>query len=211
MAPQTTLIYHITHSENLHGIVTGGALISQSLMKEQNVDYCDIAHGTIQDRRARIRVPCDPGGCLHDYVPFYFAPRSPMLFAIHRGNVEGCTAGQSDIVYLVTNAQRVKEAGLAIAFTDGHGTMAMSEFYNDLEDLDEIDWDVMAARYWADTEEDPDRKRRRQAEFLIYDRLPWILVDEIGTMNNSAFVAVQNIIKEADHKPPVNIRSNWYY
>lgn len=30
----------------------------------------------------------------------------------------------------------------------------------------------MKSRYWFDTEDDPDRKRRRQAEFLVYKIVP---------------------------------------
>jgi hypothetical protein len=92
--------------QNLAGIIAKGGLIAQSGQVSQGVGYCNIAHSNIQDRRSRTSVPCGPAGNLHDYVPFYFAPRSPMLYAIDRGNVDGCTAGQADIVYLVSSAQR---------------------------------------------------------------------------------------------------------
>jgi hypothetical protein len=39
--------------------------------------------------------------------------------------------------------------------------MAFSDFYDDLNDLETIDWDIMAAKYWRNTFDDPDRKRRR--------------------------------------------------
>ena len=42
-----------------------------------------------------------------DYVPFYLAPRTPMLAANYYGNVEGRSAGQEGIVYLVTDIDRV--------------------------------------------------------------------------------------------------------
>jgi hypothetical protein len=211
MAPQPTLIYHITHKGNLRGIVASGALIAQSQIQSEAIDYCNIAHGNIQDRRAQTEVPCGPGGCLHDYVPFYFAARSPMLYAIHKGNVEGCAAEQSDIVYLVTIAQRIDAEGVPFTFTDGHGVMAMSEFFDDLRDLDAVDWDIMTARYWMDTPDDPDRKRRRQAEFLVYKSLPWSLIDEICVMNDNTQREVRSTLRDAPYQPPVNIRRAWYY
>jgi hypothetical protein len=211
MAPQPTHIYHITHKDNLRGIIASGALIAQSQIQSRAVGYCNIAHGNIQDRRALTEVPCGPGGCLHDYVPFYFAPRSPMLYAIHKGNVAGCTAGQSDIVYLVTMAQRIDAEGVPFIFTDGHGVMAMSEFLDDLRDLDAVDWDIMTARYWMDTPDDPDRKRRRQAEFLIYKSLPWSLIEEICVMNEATQGEVRSTLRDAPYQPPVNIRRAWYY
>lgn len=37
---------------------------------------------------------------------------------------------------------------------------------NLLADLERLDWNAIRSRHWADTPEDPDRKRRKQAEFL---------------------------------------------
>jgi hypothetical protein len=97
---------------------------------------------------------------LHDYVPFYFAPRSPMLGAIHIGNVTGYTSGQQSIVHLVTTAEAIAEADLGFVFSDGHAVMGYTSFYDDLNEIDAaIDWDIMGTRYWRDTEEDGDRCR----------------------------------------------------
>ena len=128
-------IYHITHKDNLEGIIPQGGLVAQSVMVNDPIPYCNIAHATIQDRRAQTPVPCGPGGHLHDYVPFYFAPRSPMLYAIHRGNVDNCTAGQADIVYLVSSTESVAASELEFVFTNGHGIMALSDFFDDLDNL----------------------------------------------------------------------------
>ena len=38
----------------------------------------------IKERRARKIVPIVPGETLADFVPFYFAPRSPMLYAMSK-------------------------------------------------------------------------------------------------------------------------------
>jgi len=81
-------------------------------------------------------------GTLHDYVPFYFAPRSPMLFTISRGNVPTCS-NQEPVVHLVTNIQAVQAAGLPFVFTDGHGIMQLTSFFEDLAQLDHVDWTIM--------------------------------------------------------------------
>jgi len=47
----------------------------------------DISMHSVQGHRAVKAVPVPPGGTLHDYVPFYFAPRSPMLRTLEGGNV----------------------------------------------------------------------------------------------------------------------------
>lgn len=134
-----------------------------------------------------------------------------MLYAIHMGNVNECTAGQKDIVYLISNTRRVDAEGCKYVFSDGHGIMTFSDFYDDLNDLEAIDWDIMIAKYWRDTFEDPDRKRRRQAEFLVYLQFPWNLIEEIGVINRSVESDVDSVVSKASYKPPVRIRGDWYY
>ena len=144
-------------------------------------------------------------------MPFYFAPRPPMLYAINGGYVEEYEQGQDPLIHLVTTAQAVNNSGSELVFTDGHATMAFSEFFDDLKNLDEIDWKVMGSRYWNDTPTLPDRKRRRQAEFLIKDICPWELITEIGVINSRIESRVKRILENNRHKTTVQIHRDWYY
>jgi hypothetical protein len=135
MAPNPTPIYHITPIENLRMILETGELRAKRALDQEDTGYTNIAHQTIQDRRAHTPVPCGPRGVLHDYVPFYFAPRSPMLYSISRGYVAGFASGQQSIIHLVSTAQVVRASGLGFVFTDGHGIMAITDFYDNLTDL----------------------------------------------------------------------------
>lgn len=112
--------------------------MAKSKLRPERINYLDIAYERIQDRRARTRVPCGAGGVLQDYVPFYFAPRSPMLYAIHKGNVEGYAQGQNPVIHLVSEAEAIEASGLAFAFTDGHAVMAYADFYDDLDVVEEV-------------------------------------------------------------------------
>lgn len=93
-----TLIFHITAIPNLAAIAAAGEMLSKSLVSQRGIQVADIAYQNIQGRRANRPVPIPPGGILHDYVPFYFAPRSPMLMTINSGNVPNCPYRQDDIV-----------------------------------------------------------------------------------------------------------------
>lgn len=79
------LLYHITDFNNLESILQQDGLLANNLVREKAVEYENIAHTNIQGRRVNKTVPLPPYGNLHDYVPFYFAPRSPMLYAILKG------------------------------------------------------------------------------------------------------------------------------
>jgi hypothetical protein len=207
-----TRIYHITHINNLPSILNSGGLIANSRLRRERINYLDIAHESIQDRRARTRVPCGAGGVLHDYVPFYFAPRSPMLYAINKGKVEGYAEGQNPVIHLVAQAEAIDASDLAFAFTDGHAVMAYADFYDDLEALEfVIDWELMESNYWFDKEEDPNRKCRRQAEFLVHQFCPWRLITEIGVINTTIQAQVQRILQNVNYQLPVRVYPNWYY
>lgn len=206
-----TAIYHITHLANLANILRDGGLWCDRVVLERNLAHISIAHQHIKDRRAQRGVPCSEHGTLADYVPFYFAPRSPMLYVINRDGVEGYTERQRPIVHLVSSAEVVQSAGQPFAFTDGHADMDISRFFANLDDLNRIDWEIMQSKYWRDTNEDGDRKRRRQAEFLVHQFFPLTLVDKIGTYNMSIAHQVQALFASSPHQPTVESEPLWYY
>jgi len=203
-------ILHFTHVDNFAGIVESGQLLCKSQLAQVGTDYADIALGDVQRRRARKRVPCGTLGLLHDYVPFFFAPRSPMLYYISR-NVQIYPEGQGPLVYLVSSVQAVQEARLSFVFTDGMPIMMLSNFYDDPADIHHVDWNVMRSTWWNDTPEYPDRQRRREAEFLVYQSCPWELVEEVVVRNAHLRDQVGRLLSSVAHQPPVVVRPGWYY
>lgn len=204
-------IYHITHVDNVFDILSSGRLLSNDRLVDNKVKYINLAHHNIQDRRKETLVPCGMKGNLHDYIPFYFAPRSPMLYAIHKGMLDGYSGSQNEVVYWVTRINKVVEHKLPFVFTDGHGTMAMTSFYDHTHDLEKVDWDVMKSRYWNDTEDDPDRKRRRQAEFLIHQACPISSLLGIVVKTDKTLEKVKALIESAKLELEVIEKPNWYF
>lgn len=211
MEDRCTPIFHITHVKNLASIIREGGLHCDRKAAARSLVNVGIAHQHIKKRRAGRPVPVGPGGTLDDYVPFYFAPRSPMLYSINGGYVEGYSEGQQSVIHLVSSAEAVEAAGLPFVFTDGHADMDLSDFFDDLDDLGKIDWNIMRAKYWADTDEDGDRKRRRQAEFLVDEFFPWSLVAGMAVLDARIRHQAAKILEESDHKPLVKVRRGWYY
>jgi hypothetical protein len=84
-APARPLIYHITHLDNLPLIAADG-LLSDAALIEHGGPRVPIGMSTIKRRRLALPVACHPGDHVGDYVPFYFCPRSIMLFVVHRAN-----------------------------------------------------------------------------------------------------------------------------
>ena len=129
--PQPTPIFHITNIDNLSLIVASGALRTIAELTATDVAYTSIAHPSIQDRRTYTQVSCGPGGCLHEYVPYYFGVRSPMLYTINLGNIEGYEQGQDAVIrggpresdscvrWDPTYLRRISEHGEATEFFGG--------------------------------------------------------------------------------------------
>lgn len=204
-------IYHITHIRNLPLILQQGCLWCDNEKAERQLNPIGIAHEHIKRRRAARIVPASRGGTLADYVPFYFASRSPMLYTIHKGNVEDYREGQEPVLHLVSSTEGVAASGLPYTFTNGHAEMQPSSFYEDLADLDKVDWEIMKATFWNDTPEDGNRKWRRQAEFLVHNHFPVGLLAGIGVISQKMAESVKQILAETGHQIQVAARPTWYY
>ena len=174
-------------------------------------DYYNIGHKNLIDKRGSRVVPVEPGGVLNDYVPFYFASRSPMLYSIHTGFVQGFTGSQRDIIYLVSSVQKVKESEIPFVFTDGHAYELISNFYNKEKDLKNIDWQIMGETYWNNTADDNDRKRRRMAEFLVYQFVPITCIFAIVVFDDRMESTVNKIQRKCNTNIKTIVKRNWYY
>jgi hypothetical protein len=203
-------LYHFTHINHLELIATQG-ILCDALAQEGGL-MVEVGNRDIKANRRDLAVSAGPGGCPADYVPFYFAPRSPMLYTIWKGNVPHYQEGLEPLIYLVTTVERVVEAGLRIAFSDGNCGSFVTDYSDDLGQLDEfVDWDLMKATMWNNTLEDGDRMRRRMAEFLVHERVPWDIVNEVGTMTAAIAQQVNVTLADLGCRTTVRVRREWYY
>ena len=208
-----TRVYRFFHVDNLRTCLKRGALYAPNFVPEDGLPYKTIHNPDIQQVRKVKHIPCGPCGVIHDYVAFYFGPCSPMLFQLHTGRVAGYSEGQEPLIYVVTTAQAVQVSGARFVFSDGHGVARYTQWFDDLADLDKVDWSVVYARDWRDTTDDMDRQRRKQAEFLIHRQCDWRLIQAIGVLNERMQHEVERILREfpAAMARPVQIRPEWYY
>ena len=84
--PANPCIYHITHIDNLPSIIADGGLVSDAVLVARGGPHATIGMSSIKQRRLTLPVDCQPGTSVGEYVPFYFCPRSVMLYIIYRGN-----------------------------------------------------------------------------------------------------------------------------
>lgn len=211
--PNPTPVFRIVHLDSLETLVRRGALHAANHSPDDGLPYRTIHNVDIQGQRHIREIPCGPRGTLHDYVPFYFGYLSPMLLQLKTGRVAGYNEGQDPLVYMKTTVQAVAQAGLRFVFSNGHGIAAYTQWFDDLNRLDEVDWGVVYERYWRDTVDDMDRQRRKQAEFLVYQFCPWDVIEEVGVVNAPMKARVEGLLNDcgAGRQKAVHIRAHWYY
>lgn len=160
--------YRLTHIENIPHILQAGLVHSDS--PKASSKYVPIGdNAIIQIRHNGLY----KGYRLSDYIPFYFGPRSRMLYVIQNGFNGVTKVAPEDIVYCVLKIEVVIEQGWDCIFTDGHAVTEITQFYTkkDLPNLNNIiKIEDVYAKYWSD-ENDLDLSRRRQAELLIKDEI----------------------------------------
>ena len=155
----------MTHIENIPHILQNG--ITHTTSEYANPDFVPIGDGSLITTRNKFIL--NNGTRLGEYIPFYFGVRTPMLYVVQNGfNLVAPTSAEN-IVYCVSSVQKIIDLQLDFVFTDGHAVDGFSSQYTvaDIQKIDTIlDKNAINAKYWKD-ENDLDKKRRKEAEFLV--------------------------------------------
>ena len=152
-----------------------------------------------------------------DCVPFYFCPRSIMLYVISMGNHPELNyrGGQRPIVHLEADMHEVVNWANAHkqrwAFTTSNAGSSYFRDYSDLRHLNEINWEAVRANKWSGIDIDVAIKEGKQAEFLLEHSFPWHLVSRIGMQSKRVYPTIRNALQRASHRPTVQVKTDWYY
>jgi hypothetical protein len=171
-----------------------------------------IGMNSIKQRRLNeLRLTSHPALFVGDCVPFYFCPRSVMLYLIYQGNHPELAyrGGQGPILHFEADVHTVVAWADAQprrwAFTLSNAGARYFEDRSDLGLLGEIDWNAIRATDWRQC------KDGKQAEFLLELSFPWHLVERIGVQSRATYTLAVNALPTHGHRPPVEVRPEWYY
>lgn len=100
--PINPKIYHILHVDRLPIVVSNGFLWCDSIMNNRTNAGTTIGMGEIKQRRLTNPLSSQPGLHVGDCVPFYFCPRSIMLYILWQANHPDLQyrGGQQPIIHL---------------------------------------------------------------------------------------------------------------
>jgi hypothetical protein len=108
--PANPKIYHILHVDRLPSVIADGFLYSDAIISRRDPGGTVIGMGEIKRRRLEdLTLTSHPGLHVGECVPFYFCPRSIMLFLIYKRNHPNLTyaGGQGPVVHLEFDLQTV--------------------------------------------------------------------------------------------------------
>ena len=209
--PARPKIYHIVHVDRLESIVKDRMLWSDASLQRRTRPGTAIGMNSIKKRRLTNPIRCRPGLNVGDCVPFYFCPRSIMLYVIHKANHPELDyrGGQENILHLQSDLHAAvawaEQQGRRWAFTLSNAGSHYFEDRCDLSQLYEVDWDAVQARDWQN------RTDRKQAEFLLERSFPLSLVQRIGVRSSHVQEQVRSALRMAEHPSTVEIKLGWYY
>jgi hypothetical protein len=209
--PAQPKIYHICHVDRLPSIIASKGLWSDAALLNQALPGTVIGMNHIKQRRLQqLRLASHPILHVGECVPFYFCPRSVMLYLIYRQGQElTYKGGQGPIVHLeadlYASVQWANAQARRWAFTLSNAGAYYFEDRADLAHLNEIDWNAVQARDWRQC------KEGKQAEFLLENSFPWHLIERIGAQSKQIYTQVANVLPVQGHRPTVELRPEWYY
>lgn len=214
--PEQPKIYHIVHVDRLKSIIQSGLLCDAQIVNN-SCQGTTIGMSTIKSRRLKLALNSHPGLYVGACVPFYFCPRSIMLYIIHQANHPELSyrGGQDPIVHLEFDLHAVAEwaevNNQRWAFTLSNAGSYFFEDRSNMEQLHEINWDAVQTNKWGGPSVSALVKEGKQAEFLIETSLPWSLVQRVGVLKQVTYTQVSQALTTSSHKPQLEIKPEWYY
>jgi len=208
--PEKALIFRIVHVANVPWILEHGGMFCRN-STEQDLQYANIGSAELIDKRSRHRVPIQPGGTLSDYVPFYFTPFSIMMLNIKTGYGGITKRENKDTLIFVSSIHRLQELGLSFAFTNQHAYAMGTEYYHQLEDLNQVDWALLQSRNFKTNDADPGKQLRYQAEALVHRYVPLSALLGIGCYDETVKQHLDGLLLASGQQINVKSTPTWYF
>lgn len=206
---ERALIFRITHRDNVPWILDHGIHCGSTALRDPH--YVTIGNPDLIVTRATRNIPIRPHGTLSDYVPFYFAPYSPMMLNIKTGYGGITKRANEEIVIMASSLPRLKQMAVPFVFSNKHAYLKTAAFYSNLADLTSIDWTILQNRDFKRDINDLEKVERYQAEALVFKNCPVAALLHIGCFSEGVRQTVESAIEERALELKVSVQRGWYF
>lgn len=169
------------HWQNIPHVLQHGLVCRTHENSDPN--FVNIGHRQLISDRDQHPVNMDGKGVLGEYVPFYFAGHSPMLYLIKNGYQGVEQRPQEELIFVVCKIDEVSTSDVEFFFTDRNAKIKIVENFTNIADLDKLDWEIINSFDWKNTQENLKKQDLKQAEFLVRHHLPVNLINAIVVKN----------------------------
>ena len=155
--------YNIMPIENMPSIIRNGIL---SFDQAQSLSHKSIALSEVQSRREKVYIPNgNKMYRLHSYANLYFTYHNPMMYK---------RQGEADFICVLAVSQQVINIDGCI-LSDQNASTDLVKFYTPKDGLQNINFDLVFAQNWTDTNPYTNRlkKATKCAEILIPNCVPY--------------------------------------
>lgn len=168
-----TGLYNIQAIANIPSIMQKGLLSNE---KAHKINHISIAMNEVQARRELIRIP--NGMKLHQYANLYFDPWNPMLSRKRSENEEICILKFDRIILDLEG----------VILSDRNASSDYAAFYSVKAGLENIDFNLVYARYWTDDDYYVQCRKKsiKCAEILVPYSIPFDYVVCAAVVNEDA-------------------------
>ncbi|MEO6199833.1 MAG: DarT ssDNA thymidine ADP-ribosyltransferase family protein [Cryobacterium sp.] len=228
-------IYHVTHINNLAGVLSSGAILADASKAWESRPIVDISSAETRESRRAVLVAGQGSLSVAKYVPFFLSPDASVWDSIRalrddpRLALEAHGSAPFDFVILVSTVKKALSAQTADAVSadavsaDAESTDAeATDAAPDAASVVATDGDATGAltRFGA-TRDDAERLLRKlradaespailEAEFLVQESFPFELVTLIGVANDKVRDVVKPILAASAHRPKVAVYPPWF-
>lgn len=205
---------HMLHHENLSSVLTHG-LLSHKEAHEKGLVKQDISMEEVQRwrRRKTISVKTTRDSKkhdfdVHDFVPFYFNSRNPMMYR----RKELCP----EMLVLIVNIDILNEPNNLkrfTAFSDGNMGASKSKYFLPSNELSKLDLKLILGSSWNAEDEEVKKENRRKmcAEVLVYPRVEVSEITHIICPNQAMFDFAKKQVQAVSAASHIEVAINSRY
>lgn len=157
------------------------------------------------------RTAYPPGVTVGDHVPFYFAPRSPMLLRVLSGRAQ-YKGDHTGLVMLGVTVRTLVASEATWCVSDRNDATPVVRFSCDVTAVGTfIDFSLMTQFMWNKTPEDQDRQARRAAEALVLAAVPLTWVSHVVTSTNEGTATARRIMENVGSTRQYAVEPSFLY
>ena len=185
----TPYLYYFCSISHLPSILKIG-ILSRNEINQKNLLSEDWSNLAVQEHRSKTKAQLSNGNVdfIHNMVCTFFNPYNTTIYKGQQ-NIGPEYKSLSVVLVIDVKSLFLNNPNLAYAFTDKNAAKKEGtvNFYNNLDDLVKLDWEVLNGGYWKGDDhrgEDFDKWRdTKSAEFLIHEKISPSSFKEILTFN----------------------------